>query len=270
MTDMLHFEFVRNALMAGLLVSIACGLIGTLVVINRIVFIAGGIAHAAFGGIGLSVYLGYSPEIGALIYSLISSIIMGFVTLFDKHRADTVIGVFWAFGMAIGIIASDLTPGYNSDLMGFLFGNIIAVSKTDLFYMLISLFIIFATIMLFYKQLFSISFDRDFSISQGLNVSFIYILMIVIITLGIMMTIKAVGLILVIALITIPVHIAEYFSSSLLRMMFYSSLLSLLFIMSGLIIAFKFNISAGATIILTASLFYMLFSLLKRLIKVYN
>ncbi|MGA2028324.1 MAG: metal ABC transporter permease, partial [Syntrophobacteraceae bacterium] len=129
MLDAFQSEFMRNALLAGLLASVACGIIGTLVVVNRIVFISGGIAHAAYGGIGLAFFFGIAPLAGAVGFALVIAMIMSAVTLKNKQRADTVVGVLWAVGMALGIIMIDLTPGYNADLMSYLFGSILAVPR---------------------------------------------------------------------------------------------------------------------------------------------
>ena len=135
MWEALQLEFMRNALTAGILVSLVCGVIGTLVVVNRIVFLAGGIAHAAYGGIGLAFFMGWPYVAGTLGFSLFSAGVMAAVTLKARHRADAMVGVIWAVGMAIGVILLDLTPGYNADLMSYLFGSILAVPASDLWQM---------------------------------------------------------------------------------------------------------------------------------------
>lgn len=127
MLEALQLEFMKNAIMAGFLASIMCGMIGTFVVVNRIVFISGGIAHAAYGGVGLAFFFGFSPILGILGFSLLVSVIMAAVSLKAKQRADTIIGVLWAVGMALGVLLLDLTPGYNVDLMSYLFGSILTV-----------------------------------------------------------------------------------------------------------------------------------------------
>jgi ABC-type Mn2+/Zn2+ transport systems, permease components len=137
MLEIFQYGFMRNALAAGLLVSIACGIIGTYVVINRIVFLSGGIAHAAYGGIGLGYFLGINPVIGAIAFSIVSSLGMGMVHRKTGQRSDTIIGVMWAIGMAIGIIFLDMSPGYKADLMTYLFGSILAVPASDLVIMLV-------------------------------------------------------------------------------------------------------------------------------------
>ncbi|PKN86484.1 MAG: hypothetical protein CVU46_07685, partial [Chloroflexi bacterium HGW-Chloroflexi-8] len=161
--EALQYDFMRNALLAGLLVSVACGIIGTYVVIKRIVFISGGIAHAAYGGIGMTYYFGWSPVLGAIIFSLASAFGMGLVQRKTKERADSIIGVMWAIGMAIGIIFLDLTPGYKADLMSYLFGSILAVPIADLWVMLIMDLVIVLLVILFFKELLGITFDEQYA-----------------------------------------------------------------------------------------------------------
>src|SRR5210317_777524 len=169
MFDALQYEFMRNALAAGLLASIICGIMGTLVVVNRIVFLSGGIAHAAYGGIGLAFYFGWPYLVGTLGFSLTAAMIMAAVTLKARHRADTIIGVIWAVGMASGIILIDMSPGYNVDLMSYLFGSILTVSESDLWIML-GLGILVAGLMLFfYKDFLAISYDEEFAKTRGLQ-----------------------------------------------------------------------------------------------------
>ncbi|MGD9307829.1 MAG: metal ABC transporter permease, partial [Desulfosarcina sp.] len=161
MVEALQFEFMRNALAAGLMVSIICGITGTLVVVNRIVFLSGGIAHAAYGGIGLALYLGWPYMVGTLGFSLGAAVIMGFVSLRSKHRSDTIIGVIWAVGMACGIILIDLTPGYNVDLMSYLFGSILTVPGGDLGIMAGMGLVIGVLVILFYPDLLAMSYDEE-------------------------------------------------------------------------------------------------------------
>jgi len=252
MWDALQFEFMRNALLAGILVSISCGIIGSLVVANRIVFLSGGIAHAAFGGIGLAFYLGFSPVLGAGLFSVAVSMIMGAVTLKSKHRADTIIGVLWAVGMAIGIIFIDLTPGYNVDAMSYLFGSILSVSMADIWFVVGLDGMIFLIILAFYRQFLAMSYDEEFAFVVGVPVKPLYFLLLCMTALSIVMIIKVVGLILVIALLTIPPYIAEKYTSSLWKMMVLSSLLGILFTIVGLWLSYSYDFTSGATIILVA------------------
>ena len=153
MLDILSYEFIQNAIIAGILVSIASGIIGSLIVVNRMVFLAGGIAHTSYGGIGIAVYLGLPIFLGASIFAVLSALLMAYVTLNNKNRIDTFIGLIWAVGMAIGIIMIDLTDGYSVDLMSYLFGSILAVSSDDLYFMTILLFAI-VTIVTFFMPYF--------------------------------------------------------------------------------------------------------------------
>lgn len=252
MTELLQYEFMRNALMAGFLTSVACGIIGSLVVVNRVVFLSGGIAHSAYGGIGLAFFLGVPPLLGAGAFALAMSALMAWVTLEDRRHADTVIGVIWAVGMALGILFVDLTPGYNVDLMSYLFGSILAVPRWELGVMAGAVVVILFTVGYFYRSFLALSYDREFAATRGVPVRALYFLMVALIALTVVMLISLVGLILVIALLSIPPFIAEKYSSSLGQMMGFSFLLSLFFTLSGLLVAYRFNLTPGATIILVA------------------
>jgi len=258
MWDALQFEFMRNALLAGVLVSISCGIIGSLVVANRLVFLSGGIAHAAFGGIGLALYLGFSPALGAALFSVAVSMIMGGVSLKSKHRADTIIGVLWAVGMALGIILIDLTPGYNVDPMSYLFGSILSVSKADIWFTAALDVVIFLIILAFYREFLAMSYDEEFAFVVGVPVRFLYFLLLCMTALSIVMIIRVVGLILVIALLTIPPYIAEKYTNSLWKMMVLSSLLGILFTFVGLWLSYSYDFTSGATIILVAGVAFFL------------
>lgn len=243
---------MQNALLSGILVSVACGIVGTLVVVNRIVFISGGIAHAAYGGIGLAFYLGVPPSFGAAFFSVFSSMVMGVVSLKNKERADTIIGVIWAIGMAIGIILIDLTPGYNVDLMSYLFGSILSVPDRDIWFMLFLDILIFLLVWFFYKELLAMSYDEEFSFTVGIPIKFLYFTLLGMIALSVVMIIQVVGLIMVIALLTIPPFIAEKYTLSLAKMMILSSLLGILFTTTGLWLSYTYNLTSGATIIMVA------------------
>ena len=258
MIEALQYEFMQNALIAGLLASLICGVMGTMVVVNRIVFLSGGIAHAAFGGIGLAFFFGWHYLVGTIGFAVLAALIMAIITLKAKHRADTIIGVIWAIGMAIGILLLDLTPGYNVDLMSYLFGSILAVPDTDIWLMVGVGAVILAAVIYFYHDYLALSYDEEFAQIRGVKVKTLYILMIVLLALGIVMVIQVVGLILVIALLTIPPYIAEKFSKSLFQMMILSSMLGAFFTVSGLWFSYEFNLTSGASIILVAGIGFLL------------
>jgi zinc transport system permease protein len=262
MLEALQYEFMRNALAAGLLASVICGIMGTLVVVNRIVFLSGGIAHAAYGGIGLSLFLGWPYMIGTIGFSLSAAMVMAAISLKAKHRADTIIGVIWALGMAIGIILVDLTPGYNVDLMSYLFGSILTVPGLDLWMMLIVGILVTGFVLYFYKDLLAISYDEEFARIRGVPIRMLYFALIGLLAVTIVMVIQIVGLILVIALLTIPPFIVEKYAKSLLQMMVGSSLLGAVFTVIGLWLSYAFNLTSGACIILVSGIAFFLFLLI--------
>ncbi|MDJ0658911.1 MAG: metal ABC transporter permease [Crocosphaera sp.] len=265
MLELLQFDFMRNALFAGVLVSIACGIVGTFVVINRIVFISGGIAHAAYGGIGLGYYLQINPIFGAIVFALLSALGMGLVVRKTAQRADSLIGVMWAVGMAIGIILIDLTPGYKADLMSYLFGSILTVSHENLIIMLVLDIIILLVVSLFYKEFLAISFDPTFAITRNVPVDSLYLLLVGVIALTVVMVMQVVGLILVIALLTIPAAIASQFFKDIKYIILVSMSLGMLFTTLGLIISYSFNVTSGATIILVSGMSYVISLVVKNL-----
>ena len=261
-----QFEFMRNALLAGLLASVMCGIIGTLVVVNRIVFISGGIAHAAYGGIGLAFYFGFSYLWGILGFALLVALIMAAVSFKARQRADTIIGVLWAVGMALGVILLDITPGYNVDLMSYLFGSILTVPSSELWFMTLLNAFIIVTVGYWYFDLVSVSYDEEFAQVRGVPVKLLYYLLIAMVALSVVMVIQVVGLILVIALLTIPPYIAEKYAGSIARMMIYAILLNLLFTIVGLWLSYYYNLTSGASIIMVAAIGFFL-SLLAEYVK---
>jgi zinc transport system permease protein len=252
MLDALHFEFMRHALVAGLLASIICGIMGTLVVANRIVFLSGGIAHAAYGGIGLAFFMGWPYLVGTIGFSLAAALVMAAVTLRARHLADTIIGVIWAVGMATGIILLDLTPGYNVDLMSYLFGSILTVPAADLWIMLGTGIGVTGFVAVFYQDLLTLSYDEEFARIRGVPVSALYFALIGLLAVSIVMVIQVVGLILVIALLTIPPFIVERYAQSLFQMMVGASILGAVFTVAGLWLSYAFDLTSGASIIMVA------------------
>ncbi|MEI6758051.1 MAG: metal ABC transporter permease [Chlorobium sp.] len=256
--EILAFEFMRNALLAALLSSVACGIIGTYVVVKRIGFISGGIAHTAFGGIGLGYYLGINPLFGVIPFSLASALAIGLLSKKAKVAEDTAIGTFWAVGMAVGVILIGLKPGYAPDLFSYLFGNILTVPSFDLWMILLLDLLIIAVVWLLGKEFLAISFDEEYATVSGLPATALYLLMLCLIALTVVIMMRVVGIVMVIALLTIPAAIARLFSRSLPAMMLLAVVLSGLFSLSGLWLSFMFDIASGATIIVVAGLSFLL------------
>jgi len=263
--SLLAYDFMRNALYASLLVGIVCGLVGTLVVLNRIVFLGGGIAHAAYGGIGLAYFFGQDPLLGAILFSILSALGMGVVHLRTKTRSDTLIGVMWSIGMAVGIIFVSLTPGFKADLMSYLFGSLLAVSAGDLRVMALVALLVGAFVVIFFRSLQAISYDEVFSTVRNVPVSALYLLMLVMIGLTVVAAMRVVGLIMVIAMLTIPPAVAGLFLKDMKGMMLLSIGLSWLFSALGLLVSFTLNLQAGSVIILVAALSYLAAAGIKKL-----
>jgi len=264
MNELLSYTFMQNALLASVMVSIACGIIGTLVVLKRMVFISGGVAHTAYGGVGLAFFLGVNPVLGAVVFSLIASLLMGYIQRQTRQRQDTLIGVMWAIGMAIGIIFADMTPGYKADLMSYLFGSILAVTKTDLFLMLGVDILVIAIVVLFYKELQATAFDETFARVRNLPVDFLYIILVAMIGLAVVMLMRVVGLIMIIALLTVPAAIGSLFLKDMKHIIWLATGLSLAFTTGGLLLSYFFNLTSGATIILVSGTAYLIALLISR------
>jgi zinc transport system permease protein len=263
MMELLQYEFIRNAIMAGILASISCGIIGVYVVVKRIVFISGGIAHASFGGIGLGYYLGINPILGVLPFSIASALSMGWVSKRSRLPEDTAIGILWAMGMSIGIILVSLTPGYAPDLMTYLFGNILTVPFSDIVLMLILDAIIILVVYSFYKEFLALCFDEEFATVRGVHAERLYLVLLCLIALTIVVLIRVVGIILVIALLTIPAAMSRQFTSNLKKMMMLSILFGAVFSSGGIWLSYLFDVPSGATIVLVMSVVYLLYSLVK-------
>lgn len=256
MFEFLQYSFIQNAFAAAILANIACGIIGVYVVVKKIVFISGGIAHASFGGVGLGYYLGINPMFGVLPFSLVSALVMGTVSKKSKIPEDSAIGILWSLGMALGIIFVYLTPGYAPDLMTYLFGNILTVPRIDLYLMLVLDMVIVGAVYFFYKEFLALCFDEEFTTVQGLPTEKLYLFLLCIIALTIVVLIKVVGIILVIALLTIPASLSRKFTYNLRQMMLISIVFGTIISLTGIGLSYVLDVPSGATIILVLSLIY--------------
>lgn len=253
-----NYGFLSNALIAALLSSIACGITGSFVVVKKISYIGGGIAHAVMGGLGIAYFMGFNPVYGALAFAVIAAVLIGYVKLKLKQNEDTMISALWAMGMATGIIFAYLTPGYNVNLLSFLFGNILMISTENLWLLFVLDLLIVLFTVVFYRQLIFVTFDEEYAAVRGINVDLITILLLITVALTIVILVQTVGLILVIALLTLPSAIAGMFSGSVFRMIIYSTILILFFSVGGLALAFGANLPSGASIILITGAGYLI------------
>jgi zinc transport system permease protein len=251
-----QFEFVQRVLLTGLLASVACGVIGTYVVVKRIVFISGGISHASLGGVGLAYYLGAPLLLGAVGFSLLSALVLGLASTNRRLEEDTLIGTIWSVGMALGIVFLSASRGYVVDPNTFLFGNILLVSWTDVLTILLLDLLILGTVWLLYKEFLAITLDEEFAQLRGLPVQGLYLVLLCLVALTVVVMIKVVGIILVVALLSIPPAIARWFTSRLHVMMLIACLLGAAFIGAGIFISFQTNWPSGASIVLTSAAAY--------------
>jgi len=256
--EIFQYEFMRNAVIAAVLVNIACGIVGTYVVIKKIVFISGGISHAAFGGIGLGYFLGINPIIAAVPFSMLSAVIIGIIGKRSRLSEDTAIGMVWAVGMASGIIFINLTPGYAPDLFSYLFGNILTIPVNDLYIMLIMNLAIIIIVVVFFREFYAISFDEEHSTITGMPVKLLYLLLLCIIALSVVVLIRIVGIILVIALLTIPASICRQFTYNIKKIMLSSVITGIIITVAGLWVSYLLDLASGATIVLLlAAVFFV-------------
>lgn len=269
MTDFFHaalqYTFMQYALLTGLLASVACGIVGTYVVARRISYIAGGIAHSVLGGLGVAYYFHQvyhlnwlKPMYGAIAAALVAAWIIGYVSLKAKEREDTVIGAVWAIGMAIGVIFISITPGYNQDLMSYLFGNILMTGAGDLWLLAALDALVLVMGLLFYNQITAVCFDEEFARVRGVNVEFYYILLLTLTALTVVILTNVVGIILLIALLTLPAATAGQFTRSLWKNMILATVLTIVIMTIGLVVSFGPNLPAGATMIIVAGIVYLL------------
>ncbi len=263
-TALTQYAFLRNALLAGILASLACGVVGSYVVSRRITVIAGSLAHSVLGGMGAAFYLrvvhGWSwlhPMHGAVVAALLAALIIGWMRAHSREREDTIISALWAVGMAGGILFLFRTPGYKADLMTYLFGNIVMVDVPTLHLVVALDLLILGVVLLFYNPLLAVCFDEEFARLRGVNVSFFYTLLLCLTALTIVTLIYVVGVVLVIALVTLPVAVAGRFTRKLWQMMLLAALLSALLTIAGLGVSYGSDLPTGATTILLAAAVYV-------------
>jgi zinc transport system permease protein len=249
-TELLSYQFIQNALWAGLLASVLCGVIGTFVVVKRLVFISGGISHAAFGGLGICYYLGWHPLLGATVVSVAAALAVG---AFGRERGrfqDAMIGILWAVGMALGVVFIYKTPGYAPNLMTYLFGNILTVGRGDLRMTLGLVLLLLTLLALFFKEFVAVSFDETFAEVQGVPARLMVTTVLVLTALAIIFLIQLVGIILVMALLTIPPMVGLLLVHTFSRLLVVSSLVGALMTLGGLFLSYSFDLPSGPAIVL--------------------
>jgi len=257
--------FLRLALLAGFLASLACGPVGSCVVTRRITYVAGGVAHCVLGGIGVAGYLRVAhgwewlhPLHGAVVAALLAAGLIGVVSLRARQREDTIISALWAVGMAVGILFISATPGYGIDPMSYLFGDILMVSPGDLWLIAALDCVVLAVTVAFYKQMLAVCFDEEFARLRGVHVEAYYLLLLCLTALTVVSLVMVVGIVLVIALLALPAATAGHFSRTLWHMMVLATIFSILFTTLGLAISYGPDLPAGATMVALSGAVYLL------------
>ena len=258
-----NLPFLRYAFIVGLLASVAFGVIGTFVVTRRISSIAGAIAHCVLGGIGAALYFKVEhnlewchPMLGAIVAAIIAALVIGFVSLYAKQREDTIIGAIWAIGMAVGLLFLAKTSG-PSHLEDYLFGNILLISENDIYIILILDIVIILPAILLFNNILGVCFDSNFSELRGVRVKLIYFMLLIMTALTIVLMVNIVGIIMVIAMLTLPAAVAGQFTKRLWSMMLLSVFLSVFFTSSGLALSYKISMPSGPTIVVIAGICYL-------------
>lgn len=268
--NILEYSFFQNALIGSVLASIVCGLVGTYIVTRRLTFISGGITHASFGGIGIGVFLGVNPIVSAMMFSVLSAFGIQWLSRRGNVREDSAIAVFWAFGMSIGILFCFLTPGIVPDLPSFLFGSILTIESGNLWLLaalsVVTLFLFTA----YYRMIVSTAFDPEFARSQRLPVSLIEYVMMALIAMTIVSTLRMVGIVLAMSLLTIPQMTANLFTYNFGRIAAYSILIGCIDCVSGLAMSYWLNVPSGASIIFVSIVIYCLCKAIKYTLKQLN
>lgn len=267
MTDLLQFAFFRNALFGSLLTAIACGIVGTYIVSRRLVFISGGITHASFGGLGLGFYLGMNPILMAMLFSVLSAFGVEWVSKTQNVREDSAIAGIWSLGMALGVIFIFLTPGYAPNLSAYLFGNILTISAADIRWIGALAGVLIVVCALFLRNIVYVAFDRDFAVTQHLPVKAIEYMMMFFIALTIVLSIRLVGIMLLMSLLTLPQITVNMFTSDFKKIIWGSILVGFLGCVAGLVLSYYLNVPSGAFIILVLVVLFLLLKAIKPLFR---
>ncbi|MDR0333941.1 MAG: metal ABC transporter permease [Dysgonamonadaceae bacterium] len=261
--ELFDYTFFRNALWGSLFASIACGIIGTYIVSRRLVFISGGITHASFGGLGVGFYFGINPILSAIAFSILSAFGIQWLSSKQNVREDSAIAVFWSLGMAIGIILTFLTPGYAPNLSEYLFGNILTITSNDIFSLTVLSTTLIFFFLFFYRTIVSVSFDTQFAKTRRLPTRFIEYTMMLFIAITIVLTIRLVGIVLLMSLITIPQMTANLFTVNYGRIIFLSAAISVVGCVTGLLLSYYLNVPSGAFIIFVLIMMYLIAKVIK-------
>lgn len=262
-SDLVHYQYLLNAFTACLLSGITCGVIGTYVVCRRMVFLAGGITHASFGGLGIAFWLGANPIGGALLFAILSALGIEWAGSRGRIREDSAIGIIWSVGMAVGALFMSLRPGYTSgDLSAYLFGSIVTVTRGDVTALALLTLVILAGVLLWLRPIMYVAFDRDFARSRGIPTRVVSYLMAALVAATIVLSIRIMGIVLLISLLTIPVTVVNAFSRDYRTIAATAPAVAVAGNVAGLAASYHFEVPPGAAIIFTLTLTLIVVKLL--------
>lgn len=263
----LNYQYMQNAVLASLLAGIVCGIMGVVIIEKKLVMMSGGIAHTAYGGVGLGYMLGIEPVFGAILFSTAASLGVGYVKRNGTAKSDVIIGMFWSLGMALGILFITLTPGYPPNISTYLFGNILSIPRSYIKIMAVLTFLILTVMVVFYNHWKVYLFDDEFAYILGIKTALLEYVLMVMIALTVVVLIRVVGIILVLALLTAPSATAALLTSNLKNRMIWSSLLVVFFCLTGLWVSYNINLAPGSVIVIMSVGLYFIIYAIKYILK---
>lgn len=263
LTALFEYRFLQYAVFSGIMASIVCGIIGVIIVEKKLIMMSGGIAHTAYGGIGLGYLLGFEPIIGAFGFSVLAALGVGCIKRKGSTRSDVIISLFWALGMALGILFIGLMPGYPPDIGSYLFGSILSVTTADLYLMAGLTIIVLAVITLFFNHWKAYLFDEEFASIIGIKTAVLDYLLMILVAMAVVVLIRVAGIILVLALLTAPAATSAMLTPSMKNRMIYSVILGIVFCMAGIAASYAINISSGAAIVILSVACYFLIYIIR-------
>jgi len=262
-----EYRFMQYAIVAAILSSLVCGVIGVIIVEKKLVMMSGGIAHTTYGGVGLGYLLGFEPIIGAFFFAIAAALGIGFIKNKNTGFSDIVIGLFWSIGMSLGILFIGLMPGYPPTITTYLFGNILSVTTFDLILMVILTIVVLSVIIIFFQDWKSHLFDQEFTKILGKKTKILENVLMILIAIAIVVLIRVVGIVLVIALLTAPAATANILTKNLTLRITYSTLFSLFYCLAGLFLSYAINIASGAVIVFFSVFSYGIIALIHHVLQ---
>lgn len=267
LNSILNYQYMQNAVIASILAGIVCGIMGVIIIEKKLVMMSGGIAHTAYGGVGLSYMLGIEPVFGAILFSTVASLSVGYIKRKGTAKSDVIIGMFWSLGMALGILFITLTPGYPPNISTYLFGNILSIPRFYIKIMGVLTLLILLVTVIFFNHWKVYLFDDEFAYIVGIKTALLEYVLMVMIALTIVVLIRVVGIILVLALLTAPSATAALLTNNLKNRMIWSSVLVILFCMTGLWISYNINLAPGSVIVIMSVGLYFIIYAVKYILK---